>query len=298
MESINLINLTRDLSDPMNSLDSQYVNTAVYEVNEIIYSLNDYLPLLYKDESESEYIKTLFKALEISYSNALYQFAYIQLHMIFMVCIYYILIKINVLVPKDIENALHYMIKDRSRVKDFYGLSNTRDGELYFGSFAVLGESDVFLLLKIAGIDADLQGELKKLVEERNKYAHANGNITITSQTTIDDKISKYINTLERVQRLVKPIIEGLYRKTLINPDFYDPEERLGYLDDSEQIREEFIKKHSLSSKDVNICRKFNIAELSELEGYIAIRNLHIALCEFYKSYSNDEIAESCVQGV
>ena len=50
MESTNLTNLTRDLSDPMNNLDSQYVNTTVYEVNEIIYSLNDYLPLLYKDE--------------------------------------------------------------------------------------------------------------------------------------------------------------------------------------------------------------------------------------------------------
>lgn len=100
------------------------------------------------------------------------------------------------------------------------------------------------------------------------------------------------------MQRLVKPIIEGLYREALIDPDFYDPEERLGYLDDSEQIREEFIKKHSLSSKDVNICRKFNIADMSELEGYIAIKKLHIALCEFYKSYSNDEIVESCVQVV
>lgn len=274
--------------------DVEDQDTTVNEMNEDVYSLYQYLPILYKNESENEYLKTLFKALEISYSNALYQFAYIQLHMIFMVCIYYILIKINVQAPRDIENALHYMIKDRSRINDFYGAGNTRDGELYFGSFAVLGESDVFLLLKIAGIDSDLQGELKKLVEERNKYAHANGNITITSQTTIDEKITKYINTLDRVQRLAKPIIVDLYRKTLIDPDFSDSEDRLGYLDNNEQIKEEFIKKYSLSYQDLNTCRKFDIADLSEAKSYDEIKNLHIALCKYYKGIRDDETVE-CV---
>ena len=212
--------------------------------------------------------------------------------MIFMVSIYYILLKINVIAPKSIEDALFYMIKDKNRVKDFYGNSNTRDGELYFGSFATLGESDVFLLLKIAGIDSDLQGELKKLVEERNKYAHANGNITITSQTIIDDKISKYINTLERVQRLVKPNIVDLYRKTLIDPDFSDSEDRLGYLDNNEQVKEEFIKKYSLSYQDLNTCRKFDIAELSDVQSFDEIKNIHIALCKYYKGIKDDETVE------
>ena len=292
METASVIDLTQGSDNSMESMDSLYNNPAAYEVNENIYSLYDFLPVLYKNENENEYLKTLFKALEISYSNALYQFAYIQLHMIFMVCIYYMLLKINVLVPKDIENALHYMIKDRSRIKDFYGIGNTRDGELYFGSFAVLGESDVFLLLKIAGIDSDLQGELKKLVEERNKYAHANGNITITSQTTIDDKISKYINTLERVQRLVKPIIVDLYKKTLIDPDFSDSEDRLGYLDNNEQVKEEFIKKYSLSYQDLNTCRKFDIAELSDVQSFDEIKNIHIALCKYYKGIKDDETVE------
>lgn len=292
MEVVNFTDPAQDSGNSIEALDSLHVNPAIYEVNESIYSLYDYLPVLFKNESESEYLKTLFKALEISYSNALYQFAYIQLHMVFMVCIYYMLIKINVLSPQDIENALHYMIKDRSRVKDFYGLGNTRDGELYFGSFAVLGESDVFLLLKIAGIDSDLQGELKKLVEERNKYAHANGNITITSQTTIDDKISKYVNSLDRVQKILKTLITDLYKNTLSDPDFSDAENRLGYFNDNEQISEEFIKKHSLSPKDLNICRKFNISELYELSGYEDMKKLHIALCKFYKGIRDDDTLE------
>jgi hypothetical protein len=258
------------------------------EINEDVYELYNYLPVFYKDEDESEYVQTLFRALRLSYSSGLYQFAYIQLHMIFMVCIYYMLLKVNAVAPDELENALYYMIKDKNRVKDFYGSSNTRNSELYFGSFAILGESDVFLLLKIAGIDSDLQGELKKLVEERNKYAHANGNITITSQTTIDDKISKYINTLERVLRLLKPLIEKLYKNTLVDPEFYDSEDSRRYLDDTEQIREEFIKKYSLSIKDMNICRKIDIKALSEINGYEDIKSLHIELYKFYKSVSED----------
>ena len=273
----------------LKSMEVKNTYNETIEFNEDIYELYNYLPVLFKDESESKYVQTLFKALNISYSNGLYQFAYIQLHMIFMVCIYYMLLKVNAVAPTELENALYYMIKDKNRVKDFYGSSNTRDNDLYFGSFAVLGESDVFLLLKIAGIDSDLQGELKKLVEERNKYSHANGNITITSQTTIDDKISKYINTLERVHKLLKPLIEDLYKNTLNNPDFSDAENRDGYFDDNEQIKEEFIKKYFLSQKELNVCRKTNINQFSEEKGIDDIRNLHIALCNYYKSLSDDE---------
>jgi len=287
--NFNTRKLAEAISKPVKLENSDF---EFVEINEDIYGLYDYLPILFKDENESEYLKTLFKALQLSYSNGLYQFAYIQLHMIFMVCIYYMLLKINTVAPTELENALFYMIKDKYRVRDFYGSSNTRNGELYFGSFAVLGESDVFLLLKIAGIDSDLQGELKKLVEERNKYAHANGNITITSQTTIDDKIAKYINTLERVQNLMKPLVIDLYKNILSNPDFFDADNRLGYLDDNEQIREEFIKKYSLSSKELNVCRKIEIVELSELDGYDDIKSLHIALCNFYKSINDEDTVE------
>ena len=260
-----------------------------HEVNEDIYLFYEYLQVLYKDDNEREYIQTLFKALTLSYSNGLYQFAYIQLHMIFMVCIYYLLLQLNFSVPEELEKAIYYLSKD-NRAKDFYGSSNTRNGELYFGSFAMLNESDVFLLLKIAGMDSDLQGELRKLVEERNKYAHANGNITITSQATIDERISKYLNTLERVQRLFKPIIEEIYLNILANPDFSDSEERLGYYDDNEQIQEEFIKRYYLSKKELNVCRKTNINKLSDKECFGDMRNLHIALCNYYKSLSNDEV--------
>ena len=46
----------------------------------------------------------------------------------------------------------------------------------------LIGESDVFKLLQIVGMDTNLEGELKKLVKERNDYAHANGRLLLTSE--------------------------------------------------------------------------------------------------------------------
>lgn len=257
-------------------------------INEQIYDLDNYLPVLYNNESEREYIQTLFKALEISYSNELYQFAYIQLHMIFMVCIYYILLQINEIAPHDMKTAIYYMIKDKTRFKDFFGDTNTRHGKLYFGSFAVLGESDVFHLLKIIGIDADLHGELESLVRERNKYAHANGNITITSQETIDSRISKYMNTLNRVYNLIKNDIIKLYVDTLANPEFYDSEIRQ-YYEESTQIEEELIRKYFLSPKQLNLCRKIDISEFSAHDGFENIKSMHIALCNYYRDLADGD---------
>lgn len=199
------------------------------------------------------------------------------------------LLQININSPEELEKAIYYLSRD-NRAKDFYGSTNTRNGELYFGSFAVLNESDVFLLLKIAGMDSDLQGELRKLIEERNKYAHANGNLTITSEATIDEKISKYINTLQRVQKLFKSMTEELYLKTLANPDFFDSENRLGYFDDNEQIQEELVKKFYLSKKELNVCRKVDINLLSDKVGFEDMKNLHIALCKYYKSLAEDDV--------
>lgn len=254
---------------------------------EDIYRIDPYLPLFYADKSELEYVKTLLTALELSYDNKLYQFAYIQLHMVFMVCIYYALLKLNTVMPKELENALYYMLKRKGELKKFYKEENTKDKKLYFGSFAIIGESDVFRLLKLINIDSDFQSDLIKLVEERNKYAHANGNLTITEQNTIDTKFENYLTMLERVSKLMKPVIENFYKITLNDVDFYNTENR-GYFDNNEQIKEEFIRKNLLTKKDVSICKKFNIASLQDMDGYADKKALHIALCEYYKTISDD----------
>ncbi|SJZ96238.1 hypothetical protein SAMN02745191_2238 [Anaerorhabdus furcosa] len=251
------------------------------------YTFNDFLPIYQIDSNEIDYNRTLFKAFELSYTNGLFQFAYIQMHMLFMVCIYNMLLKLSIIYPAELETAIHYMLKDRS--SDFYGKSNTKNGKLYFGSFACISESDVFLLLKIVGMDSNLKGELTKLVTERNKYAHANGNITITSQETIDDRIIIYIKLIERVAILMNSKVLELYVNIIESSEFHSPDSRETYLDDIEYMREEFIKRYAVSISELNVCRKFDINSLHENEKFEEIKKLHIALVAIHKSIGADE---------
>ena len=73
------------------------------------------VPVLFHDESEDKYIDALMTAVETSYENGLYQFAYMQYHMLFMSSIFYVLMKLYYLRKEEFDNVLYYMLKDRRR---------------------------------------------------------------------------------------------------------------------------------------------------------------------------------------
>ena len=99
-----------------------------------------------------------------------------------------------------------------------------------------------FKLLHIVGMDTNLEGELKKLVKERNDYAHANGRLLLTSEEFFLEKIRNFNHCIDRVFALIKNDVLQLYSSTLNDPDFYDPDIR-AYLDPTQQVQEEITKK-------------------------------------------------------
>lgn len=254
------------------------------EFPEDLYHILDYVPVLFHDESEDKYIDALMTAVETSYENSLYQFAYMQYHMLFMSSIYYVLLKLYYLHKEEFDNALYYLLKDRTTA--FYKDENTKDGKLFFGSFAAINESDVFMLLKVIGLDANLEGQLKKLVKERNEYAHANGR-TINSDAYLMEKLNEYNQKIDKVFALLKPEILHLYQSALTDPDFNDPDVR-EYADPAEQIQE-FIRDHALSFCEINWCRKLDIRQFSEHPAYEQIKELHFAMRAYYKTISEGE---------
>ena len=241
------------------------------EIPAQLYEINKYLPELFQDDSEEKYIKALRLALETSYYNGLYQFAYVQYHMLFMTAIYFALLKVAKCHKDEVDKALYYLLKDRK--SEFYGEENTKNGELYFGSFAAISESDVFMLLRVIGLDDSLLGELKNFVKSRNKYAHANGRLMLTSDELFIKEIQQYNEKIEKIYGLLKPDIRQLYEATITNADFYDPEIR-AYYDPDEQITQEFIKEYSLSKAELN---------------WLRIKNLHIALMHYYDLLDQDD---------
>jgi hypothetical protein len=203
-----------------------------------------------------------------------------------MTAVYFLLLKISLLHKLEFEKALYYLLKDR--YNDFFKEGNTKNGKLYFGSFAAIGESEVFLLLHIVGIDDSLLDTLKKRVKARNDYAHANGHLLLTSDELFTEQIGIYNSTIEKVVNLIKADITMLYKRTLTDPEFYDPDIR-AYIDPDEQISEGFVKIYSLSRAELNWLRKIKTEEFKRCEGFKHIKDLHIALCHYYTVLTHDD---------
>lgn|GEM_PF-1175665 len=257
-----------------------------YEVPEELFKMLEYLPEEFADETEEKYIDALMLAAQISYENGLFQFAYVQYHMLFMTAVYYAVLKVSLFHEEELKKALYYLLKDR--YADFWKETNTKNGKLYFGSFAVINESDVFMLLSAEGLDNNLLGELQKLVQERNRYAHANGQLLLTSDELFMDALNNYNAKMRRVSELLKCDLIAFYKRTICDPNFYDPEIR-AYSDPDEQIVQEFIKEFSLSRAELNWLRKIRLSDFDGCEGETAIKTLHRALIHYYRELTQDD---------
>lgn len=256
------------------------------EYPDLLSGMKAFLPIAYQDTNEHQYIQALLFAAQTSYENGLYQFACIQYHMQFMTAVYFVLLKLYHLHTDEVEKALFYLLKERK--KDFDSSENTKDGKLYFGSFAKISESDVFLLLRIVGMPDSLLDDLKKRVELRNKFAHANGNLMLTSDELFAEEISKYDDAIEKTTNLMKSDIIELYKTTITNPEFFDPDIR-GYIEPEEQILEGFIRANSISLFELNWLRKIPAKDFNEMDGTQHIKDLHYALCHFYDMATLDD---------
>jgi hypothetical protein len=256
------------------------------EPPEELFKMLEYLPEEFEDDNEEKYIDALMLAAQTSYENGLYQFAYVQYHMLFMTAVYYAILKVTVFHEEELKKALYYLLKDR--YSDFWKETNTKNGKLYFGSFAIINESDVFMLLRVVGLDNNLLGELKKLVEERNRYAHANGQLQLTSDELFMEALNSYNNKVQRVVELLKNDLIAFYKKTISDPDFYDPDIR-AYLDPDEQMIQEFIKEYSLSRVELNWLRKIPLSDFDGCTGGTEIKTIHSALKHYYRELTQDE---------
>lgn len=79
------------------------------EIPDELFEIFVYLPELFQDGDEERYIEALSLAMQTSYENGLYQFAYMQYHMLFMTAIYFVLLKLYVLHHDEMEQALYYL---------------------------------------------------------------------------------------------------------------------------------------------------------------------------------------------
>ena len=146
--------------------------------------------------------------------------------------------------------------------------------------FSAVNERSILRLLKLIACDNSKIGNYVKLVDDRNEYAHPNGNIFYSTEAAIDIKITEILMVVAAIQTHSKPVIEHCYREFLL--ENHDPDER-EYPDATDQIREVLIHGNYLSQKDIEFCLCFDVESLADRPEIDALRDLHAALCENYK---------------
>ena len=147
--------------------------------------------------------------------------------------------------------------------------------------FSTVNERSILRFLKLIACDNGKIGTYAKLVDDRNESAHPNGNIFYSTEAALDVKITEILRVVGEIQTHSQPVIEHCYREFLLQN--HDPDER-EYPDAADQIREVLIHGNYLSQKDIEICLGLDVESLADRPGIDAMRELHAALVEKYKS--------------
>lgn len=187
-------------------------------------------------------------------------------HMFFMYFVYFTKWKIKSIHPEDYGKIALSFDECIEKSKSPFGYSKEN-------------ESKTLQILKFWGM-GERVGEFKKLAKERNHIAHSNGNIFYKEQQSIDNKIADVIKFCDEIQQKTKPTIEKSYKEFL--SDNHSVEDS-PYSTLEELLSDEFLGKHYISEKDMQLCCNCNISSLMTYADYQSIRNTHTDIVELYK---------------
>ena len=229
--------------------------------------LSDYLPLSFKTQKEQEYIEFLWDAFETNYTHGKYQFAFLTYHMLTMSFVYFNIWQIKQSAPGDFEKGLIGFGKDIE--KNILGATSPF-------VFSTVNERTILRFLRLIDCDNSKIGTYAKLVDDRNKTAHPNGNIFFSTQKALDDKIQEILRVVDEIQNHSTFTIGRCYANFLL--ESHNPDDR-EYFEDEDQIREVLIHNHYFSQKDIEICAAHNVAdEFGTHPNFLHIQSLHQAL--------------------
>ena len=231
--------------------------------------LADYLPVSFRTPSEHEYISFLWESFQLNYDDGKYQFAFLAYHLLMMSFVYFNIWQIKQTKPDDFEKGLIGFARDDEA---------TLIGATSPFAFSKVNERTILRLFRLVGCEDSQIGNYRKLVDDRNDAAHANGNIYFGTQSEIDTKIRQVLRLAEEIQAHSQPVINQCYEEFL--PQSHNPDER-EYPDAEDQIREILIHSNYMSQKDIELCISFDISAMGD-ENKEAIEALHNALCEVY----------------
>ena len=232
--------------------------------------LADYLPMSLKNEEETKYIASLWRAFTSNYENEDYQFALLPYHMLFMSFVYFTLWKVRSHQPDDVCNISIGFGNETEKL--------IRGMDSPF-AFSVINERSVFRFLKLIQCKNSRISQYAKLVDIRNNASHANGQIYSSSVDRLDQHIRDILRYVKEIQFHNYEYIKWVYYEFLQSAIYPDERE---FLDDEDQIREVLVHSNYLSQKDIEVCKSFDILKLSYEVRFEERKALHESLIGMY----------------
>ena len=228
--------------------------------------LGDYLPLSFNRPNEQEYVSFLWDAFETNYTHGKYQFAFLAYHMLTMSFVYFNIWQIKKMEPKNFEMSLIGFGKEVEK--------NLIEATSPF-VFSTVKERTILRILKLIACDNGKIGTYAKLVDDRNKTAHPNGNIFFSTQAAMDTKITETLRIVEEIQTHSKPVVERCYREFLLRSHNHEERE---YPDAADQIREVLIHENYMSQMDIKLCLGHDLSDFRGRGEFAQIEVLHNCL--------------------
>ena len=244
------------------------------EINRVddAYQLNNYLPLLYKNNLEQDYISFLWDSFQTNYEESKYQFAYLPFHMLIMCFVYFTIWKIRNIIPDDFFKAL-------------VGFRRETETELLNATspftFSVVSEKRIFRFLKLIDCQNSTIGKYLKLVDVRDNIAHSNGNIFFRSLDIFEEKIEEALRCVIEIQEHFNGILMEYFKQFL--RDNWNPDDRQ-YLETDELMREHFIRENYISEMDINQCAILDINEMQDEPNFDEVRELNDSFVSMFSA--------------
>ncbi len=241
--------------------------------------LEGFLPISYRTAKEEEYVRFLWEAFNDNCASGKYQFAFLAYHMLTMCFVYFNIWQIKLIKPEGFATAL-------------IGFGNDMEKELLEATspftFSVVNESSVMRFLKLIQCDNVKIGTYTKLVKDRNKTAHSNGNIFYSFEDELAAKVRDILRLVSEIQGHSEAIIVEGYKRFLV--ESADPDER-EHIDAFDQVREVLIHAGYMSLIDLDFCARFDIAEFADHAHFGEIEALHAEVQTWVNAEAEQEAA-------
>jgi len=213
---------------------------------ELLFTMTDYLPYVFKDQVASDYFENL---IDFSTKNLIDKdphFSIAALHMVYMGAAYNYLYGLYRLSPKRFDSILigfHHMIP-----RDV-GIRSWQD-------FSLIHESSIFDFFRHVGLKETDIKELKAPVKARNDLVHSNGMYVVDTEAFVSASKSM-LRCIGKIENACFPGVKKLFFRFVRSEkvDLYDTEDAIDYL------RTYFFAEYAVSKRAVSSLSEISFSE-------------------------------------